>query len=372
MDDVELANPLGSKKGKHKVSVFYWILMNLPPRFRSSLRSIQLLGIVSSDLLKQRGVDTFLRPFLEDMILLRKGVTLTVRGETRIWHGMLLNFAGDIPASNHVAGFKEGVGFANLPCRTCMTHKDHLDTIHHESQCIIRDKVSHEFQVRQVENPDETKVVRDALSSKFGVNRKCCLTALDYFDPTKCFMHDLMHVAHEGILNSGTCLLLNNLILDESIKPRFNLDDVNYSILILKSDREFTVPPPIRENEVLELSKLSFSSSEMASVAMCLGVVLGDFVNSDQYPHFAHFLQLLEIISSLQCYFFTEEDLHFLECNIERDISNHVLLYPKISGAGSTISPKLHSLIHFANQIRLLGPPRYAWCFRFESQNAPF
>ena len=252
MDDVELANPLGSKKGKHKVSVFYWILMNLPPRFRSSLRSIQLLGIVSSDLLKQRGVDTFLRPFLEDMILLRKGVTLTVRGETRIWHGMLLNFAGDIPASNHVAGFKEGVGFANLPCRTCMTHKDHLDTIHHESQCIIRDKVSHELQVRQVENPDETKVVRDALSSKFGVNRKCCFTALDYFDPTKCFMHDLMHVAHEGILNSGTCLLLNNLILDESIKPRFNLDDVNYSSLILKSDQEFTVPPPIRKNEVLE------------------------------------------------------------------------------------------------------------------------
>ena len=118
MDDVELANPLGSKKGKHKVSVFYWILMNLPPRFRSSLRSIQLLGIVSSDLLKQRGVDTFLRPFLEDMTLLRKGVTLTVRGETRIWHGMLLNFAGDIPASNHVAGFKEVVGFVNLPSRT--------------------------------------------------------------------------------------------------------------------------------------------------------------------------------------------------------------------------------------------------------------
>ena len=51
MDDVELANPLGSKKRKYKVSVFYWILMNLPPRFRSSLRSIQLLGIVSTQLI---------------------------------------------------------------------------------------------------------------------------------------------------------------------------------------------------------------------------------------------------------------------------------------------------------------------------------
>ena len=86
----------------------------------------------------------------------------------------------------------------------------------------------------------------------------------------------------------------------------------------------------------------------MASVAMCLGVVLGDFVNSDQYPHFAHFLLLLEIISSLQCYSFTEEDLHVLECNIERYISNHVLLYLKTSGAGSTIH---HPKVAFANSF---------------------
>lgn len=67
MDEVELANPFGSKKGKHKVSVFYWVLMNLPPIFRSSLRSIQLLGVVGSELLKQRGVEIFLSPFIEDM-----------------------------------------------------------------------------------------------------------------------------------------------------------------------------------------------------------------------------------------------------------------------------------------------------------------
>ena len=79
MDEVELANPLGSKKGKHKVSVFYWMLLNLPLQFRSSLRSIQLLGIVSCDLLKQRGVDVFLRPFIEDLIRFENGVTLTVR-----------------------------------------------------------------------------------------------------------------------------------------------------------------------------------------------------------------------------------------------------------------------------------------------------
>ena len=136
IDEVELSNPLGSKKGKHKVSVFYWVLMNLPSKFRSSLRSIQLLGVVSCKLLKQRGVEVFLRPFLDDLIHLHEGVSLTVRNEKRLWFGILLHFAGDIPAASFVGGFKEGVGFANLPCRSCMIHRDHLDKIKTDAACV--------------------------------------------------------------------------------------------------------------------------------------------------------------------------------------------------------------------------------------------
>ena len=364
MDEVELANPLGSKKGKHKVSVFYWVLLNLPPRFRSSLRSIQLLGIVSCDLLKRRGVDTFLAPFLEDLALMRKGVNLKVRNDRQKWYGMVLSFVGDIPASNFVGGFKEGVGFANLPCRSCMIRKDELKNVHHESDCHMRDKVSHERHVAEVENLGESQAVRESLSTKYGVNGKSCLSKLDYFDPTKCFMHDLMHVAYEGTLNLDTALLLNNLIVDPKVK--LDLEKVNYKIANLKCDREFTVPPAIRLNEVTELNKLSFSSSEMASVSMCLGLVLGDFVSSDN-PYFANYLLLLEIIASLQCYSFTEKELDNLQFNIERYNSNHVILYPK-----ATITPKLHSFLHFPSQIRQFGPPRYSWCFRYESKNAPF
>jgi hypothetical protein len=201
MDEVELSNPLGSKKGKHKVSVFYWVLMNVPPAFRSSLRSIQLLGIVGSELLKQRGVDLFLRPFLDDLLLLHEGVILNVRGEQRVWFGILLQFCGDIPAANFIGGFKEGVGFASFPCRSCMIPRDSLDEIHHESECNLREKISHEKQVKEVENEGLTKTARDAVSTRYGVNRGCLFCALNYFDPTKCFMHDLMHTANEGVLN---------------------------------------------------------------------------------------------------------------------------------------------------------------------------
>ncbi|KAK4017277.1 hypothetical protein OUZ56_032224 [Daphnia magna] len=56
-----------------------------------------------------------------------------------------VELANPLGTSNFVAGFKEGVGFANLPCRSCMTHKDQLETIHREANCIMRDKISHQF-----------------------------------------------------------------------------------------------------------------------------------------------------------------------------------------------------------------------------------
>ncbi|XP_045034735.1 uncharacterized protein LOC123475769 isoform X1 [Daphnia magna] len=354
MDEVELANPLGSKReGKHKVSVFYWVLLNLPPQFRSSLRSIQLLGIVSCDLLKQRGSDVFLRSFIEDLIRFENGVTLTVRNEKKKWFGVLLNFAGDMPAYNFVGGFKEWVGFAKSPCRTCTIHRDNLETIHCEIDCILRDKLSHEKQVLELEIVDQTQAARDALSCQYGVNRRCPFSVLRYFYATKCFMHDLMHIFYEGTLNLETALLLRVLIPDDS----YIIATVNYNISTLKSGREFTSPPPFRKSEILDSKKLSFSSSEMSSVAMCLAIVLGEFVSSEN-PYFANFLLLLEIMTSLQSYSFTEKQLAVLQKNIEIHNKNHVFLYPKpTDSAGKAIFSKLHTLIHFPSQIKQFGPP---------------
>lgn len=157
---------------------------------------------------------------------------LTVRGETRRWFGILKQFVGDIPASNFIGGFKEGVGFANLPCRTCMIHRDQLNEIHRESNCILREKISHENQVKEIEECSRTQTARDLLSSRYGVNRRCCLSFLSYFDPTKCFMHDLMHTANEGVLNLVVSLLLRHLILDPQI--HLSLEVINYNLSTLK------------------------------------------------------------------------------------------------------------------------------------------
>ena len=100
-DDVEVCNPLGSRAKKHKLgtnthlmindsvhvynqalivyylcmllrlcffsALFYYMLGNISPKYRSTLRCIQLLAIVKSSILQQYGPDKILEPFMDDI-----------------------------------------------------------------------------------------------------------------------------------------------------------------------------------------------------------------------------------------------------------------------------------------------------------------
>lgn len=47
VDEFEVANPLGTSRGKHKICAVYWVLANMFVKHRSMLRSIQL-GLLSN------------------------------------------------------------------------------------------------------------------------------------------------------------------------------------------------------------------------------------------------------------------------------------------------------------------------------------
>lgn len=162
-DEVETANPLGSNKGVYKMSVFYWSWLNLPPAYRSNLRSIQLLGLIQSDLLKLHGPSKFLKPFIDDLLHFQNGVELNVRGTNDVWHAVLLNFAGDMPASNFIGGFKE-TGSAYRPCRLCHIKRKDLDSVHHQRDSLLRDNISHGENIVALEDPLLSKQARKALS----------------------------------------------------------------------------------------------------------------------------------------------------------------------------------------------------------------
>lgn len=88
-DDLERANPLGSKSKIHKlgmhymcwlcsynrcliIGVFYYTLGNIRPQYRSLLKCIQLVCIVNVNTLQEVGINTILSPFMKDIELLEQ------------------------------------------------------------------------------------------------------------------------------------------------------------------------------------------------------------------------------------------------------------------------------------------------------------
>ena len=60
IDDFEVANPLGTSKNKHKICAVYWV--NLAPKFRSFLSSIQLALLCKTNTVKACGYSEVLHP----------------------------------------------------------------------------------------------------------------------------------------------------------------------------------------------------------------------------------------------------------------------------------------------------------------------
>ena len=68
-DDFEVANPLGSKRGIHKMLAVYFTLLNLPIKYRSKLESIHLTLLTKSSTVTRCGLDTVLAPHLIDDLM---------------------------------------------------------------------------------------------------------------------------------------------------------------------------------------------------------------------------------------------------------------------------------------------------------------
>ncbi|RXN05340.1 hypothetical protein ROHU_033485 [Labeo rohita] len=67
VDEFELCNPLGTSRKIHKIVAMYWMVLNLPSKYRSSLHSIQLAALGKSDDVRFFGYEKFLDPLMKDV-----------------------------------------------------------------------------------------------------------------------------------------------------------------------------------------------------------------------------------------------------------------------------------------------------------------
>ncbi len=126
-DAIELANPLGASRGKHKIVNVYFSLAELPKCLRSKTEN-KFLVLSAKDIHLKTYRQQIYKPLLEDLQKLEDGVT--VNGKL-IKAGLLCHL-GDNLECHIVAGMKQSFS-GGFVCRQCHIQHEDLQKIRLDS-----------------------------------------------------------------------------------------------------------------------------------------------------------------------------------------------------------------------------------------------
>lgn len=368
-DDVNFINPLTNKN--HKLSFFYYQIANLPPEYRSALKSIHLFAVCKTEHLSnpKYGFNKVMAPLVEEMKMLGsdRGYTFSLPIGLINLRGGIFAFLADTPASNKAGGFKEGVGGARRKCRHCMANFEEMQCLFMEEDFQLRSVDSHLQQLLRIENA-ASEYLKGFYSKHYGINVRTKLLEAPSFDPCEQLVEDVMHIFLEGVLAYEIKLLLNYYISD--IKA-FGLSDLNNRIqqfcygysnsknkpsLILERDLEKTAS-----------TNLGQSASQMWLLSTVLPFILAEFVDTTT-DHWRCLISIIELMSLCLAHKISLTTIVYLK----RAIKVHLQLFKSLYGNMCNITPKQHYLIHLPSLILKFGPLIRSWCMRFEAKHAYF
>ncbi|XP_062578360.1 uncharacterized protein LOC134240278 isoform X1 [Saccostrea cucullata] len=362
-DDFEIVNPIGSHKKKHKLSIFYWTLLNITPEFRYKSAATQLLAIAKATHLKKYGMKALFEDFIHSMQELHKGKVLTINGENLTIYGTLYCVIGDTPAAQYLGGFKEGVGNAEKPCRVCEVSLENIDYSFSDRVSKLRNEEEHR---------DRCEILKELKgktlqywSKKYGISRQSELLDIPEFEVTKCILQDPMHVLLEGIVKLELQLLLTSFI---EKKKYFSLRDLNGMIKNFSyTVEEGADKPQVLEKKALDIKKnFPMSAVETKNFMTLLPFMIGSEIDEHD-ENWKNFIRLLKITLLVISPVASSNTIMSLRQLIYSHNYSFRKLYPEI-----LFTPKLHYLIHFPDQILKFGPARNHWCMRMEAKHGLF
>lgn len=124
IDELEMANPLGTSKKIHKLCAVYWVFASLPSKYRSALHTIQLALLCKVPDLKKNGYKAVFSPLLKDIsILEEEGVFIESLGQNL--KGTVFCVSADNLAAHGLGGFTESFR-SEYTCRFCLTTRDQM------------------------------------------------------------------------------------------------------------------------------------------------------------------------------------------------------------------------------------------------------
>ena len=364
-DDVEICNALGSKSGKHKLDLYYYTIVNLPPQYRSRHAAVRLIAIAKTKHVKEYGVNKILRTLVDDLITLYDGVKLNYGLNSITIYGKVVACTGDTLGQHLWAGFKEGVGASFQRCRHCYCNFDSMQKHFSEEEFTKRTKDSYERESTLIDDTEDNDT-KEFLKTLYGINYKSILTELPGFDIINQLPQDIMHTIAEGVFHYEGSLILryfnnvNDITLDQI---NGCIESHNYGHAEI-SDK----PPPLKEtffnpnNEC----KLKCSASQSRLFLRLPPFFLYPYVEKNDLVY-QFLIDLVNLVQRLYTPVIRDESLN----EMKRMIRDHLQMFTELF-PDKNIIPKQHYLVHVPSMISRLGPPVRTSCYSFEAAHKYF
>ncbi|KAJ8037460.1 hypothetical protein HOLleu_18274 [Holothuria leucospilota] len=350
-DDFETTNPLGSRKGLHKLCAFYMSFLCIPRKHQSRLSNILLVALAKSIDVTKYSIDTVLGVIVKDLQnIYSEGIAINSPGEyVGLVHPKLFQVTGDNLGLHSMLGFACGFT-ANFPCRICKYHRIDCQKQEEENINMIRPRQNFTQDV-EIDDLSETGVARSSILNELSYYHVVENLALDY-------MHDLL----EGVVPMEVKMVLKALI----DLHMFSLLELNSRISSFSYG--FTEKQNCPTQYTMHgLSNPKGSSGQKAAQMQCLllnlPLIIGDKVdeNSDYCELILILIDIYKLITapsiSLKATFM-----------LKAIIKDHHCMFKELFPA-MTLTPKHHHLAHYPRAIRLLGPLSQYSAMRFEGKH---
>lgn len=355
IDDLEIANPLGTSRKIHKLCAVYWVFADLPSKYRSGLHVIQLAALCKVPDLQRCGYQRAFGPLLQDLKTLEQdGVFIECLGKSV--QGTVLCVVSDNLAAHSLAGFSQSfrTGFI---CRFCNATRDLIQS--HDvgdGKFSLRTKASYDHNMQEVLHGDG--------HSQEGVQRKCILTeSLQYFHTTTGFPPDVLHDLFEGIVPVELAMCIQEMIR----RKYFTLEHLNRKILSFPYQHSDKIdkPKPIPKNFSTKRT-IGGNGHENSTLLRLLPFMIGNVVPEED-ASWTVLMDLKEVVELMLCPRFDEETIQYLQSKIDEHRKVLQDIFPEFR-----LLPKHHYVEHYPALIRAFGPLVHLWTMRFEGKHRFF
>lgn len=355
VDDLEIANPLGTSRKIHKLCAVYWLLANLPSKYRSSLHVIQLALLCKVSDVQRCGYESILSPLLKDLQTLEQdGIFIETLGQ-RV-QGTVLCVAADNLAAHGLAGFVQSFR-GQYVCRFCCCPTDRIQISEvSEGEFSMRKKETHDLHVQ--------KVVQEENVAHLGVVGECPLSkALQHFHTVTGFPPDILHDLFEGVVPVELALCIREMIR----RKYFTLEYLNTKIRTFPYQHfdKIDKPQPIPKSFVAKLS-IGGNGHENSALLRLLPLMIGSKVPEGDET-WDIIMNLKEIVQLVLSPSFTEESLQYLQTKISDHRQALKAVFPDFN-----LRPKHHYIEHYPELIKCFGPLVHLWTMRFEGKHRFF